>query len=258
MSLDRSATVPKIDARRRSNTFSRRISHYSTFASNTGVSVNVDMMHDVEFMESAPTSSQSSLELKEPIKTKKVQFMRIVVVFAMCSVSAALGSVAYFFLYNAELAVFRSQLDGSNNLIAKTMQSGIDAKVKAGSAMATYFSSAVNSSHIIWPFVTLPEFLSVFENVATVTNIRSFSWIPYLANTTIRKQWEQYAVDHINLLEVPVNASTNDYLIGAQGAWKVTRGLFAQYSNETRYPDPPTAILSRYPYASWPIWQIFP
>ena len=149
------------------------------------------MANDLE----ANLVSTTSNDVK--IKKCKVEWLIHGLAFVfICCISAGAGLAIYFGKRATEVAVFKSEFDGTIHQLESTIQTGLAQKFAASRllnkiyAFNEYFGYGTSYGQKA-PYFLLPGIQNYTIELMTLGDVRGSEWHPLVDNTT-RPAWEQW------------------------------------------------------------------
>lgn len=173
--------------------------------------------------------------------------LRIGIGFLLCSLMACFGTLSYYLLRAAEVALLRNDISSTYMLINQSVNADFTRIVDAADVVNNLFGNAIENNYGgIFPNLTLPGFESTVNSLRHLSGLEFIAYSPLINNTT-RTSWEAYAKENVGLLNGPLSLITST----ANGISNIT--VLRQKVRDTGHIDG-----SPYPTVLLPVWQVVP
>ena len=138
----------------------------------------------------------------DQIKKRNDRLVHGLVASFICCISAGAGVAIFFGQRATELAIFKTQFDGTIQQLQSTIQIGLSQKYAASRLLNKLFTYGAESGCGTTygqspPFFTLPGFQHFSDEIKTLGgSLRGIQWNPLVNNNT-RTEWELWAKKNI-------------------------------------------------------------
>ena len=210
--------------------------------------------HGTDPIQTTNDHSESGLSIDSQAKGK-VTYLRIVVAICLVFMAVFVPLLTYLVTRKAEVHAFENRFHSLADEVINKFEWNMASTLFAIDSISVATTSCALQNHLVWPFVTVPDFEALSKNAAYLASTLSIG-LNVIVSPELRNKWEEYTVKNIGWLWAASSNSVGNNRRMLEPP-NVTLGFSEQiYRFDKNVPGGKVVDTSPGPYV--PIWQYYP